>query len=184
MRRLLTAMSVSLFSLGAALASTNTPPVIKNPSINLYKDSDMKSGVVEQVPLQQNLVVIYRKGNWIKVGDSANGQVGWVNRKQYREMLNAYYKRFTPERQTVFIQTNRTGSGDQAKESVIAYRNGKQLTTKEAEALYAEMKKQQQAQAQQIHRWVSQVHRMTPMRVYYMDPVFFSDDFYIDREFN
>ncbi|MDE3400997.1 MAG: SH3 domain-containing protein, partial [Coxiella burnetii] len=76
---------------------------------------------------------------WIKVGDPRNGEVGWVNRDQYHEALQKYYQ---PDIQTVFIRAEHNEKGKRTID-VVAYKNGKKLTDKEAQQLYEQIKNQQ-----------------------------------------
>lgn len=122
-----------------------------NLKIKLY-DKPHASHVHLWLPVSSHLVPIFRQGDWVKVGDRSNGQVGWVDIKQYRAARVAYFR---PDVQTVFVNSTRSKSGKPTI-SIIAYKNGKKLTDKAARTLYLKMAKQQQQQ----HDWYRLNHMM------------------------
>lgn len=49
-------------------------------TLSLYQNPDSKSNVIASVKEGQAIVPIFRHGDWIKVGDPTNGNVGWVSK--------------------------------------------------------------------------------------------------------
>lgn len=53
----------------------------KSLRIDLYKQPDEQSPIVTSVDPNEPIVIILTKGDWTKVADSKNGDVGWVKNK-------------------------------------------------------------------------------------------------------
>jgi len=47
-------------------------------TLSLYQNPDSKSNVIASVKEGQAIIPIFHHGEWIKVGDPSNGNVGWV----------------------------------------------------------------------------------------------------------
>lgn len=139
MRRLLIFFSVSLGLLMSAFVCAASQATENQNQINLYKVPQLKAEVLENLSPEQQLVFIFYKDGWIKVGDPRNGNVGWVNSDQYRKAMEVYYQ---PNIQTVFICAERDGK---VKPTInaIAYKNDRKLPEKEAQQLYERIKNQQ-----------------------------------------
>ena len=65
------AKTESLLSSGKSQQSANKDLLIK-----LYEEPKSDSAVISEVPVNADLVAIYHKGSWVKVGDRANGITG------------------------------------------------------------------------------------------------------------
>ena len=48
--------------------------------LSLYQNPDSKSNVIATVKEGQAIIPIFTQGEWIKVGDPTNGNVGWVSK--------------------------------------------------------------------------------------------------------
>ncbi|PHQ80444.1 MAG: hypothetical protein COB66_04760 [Coxiella sp. (in: Bacteria)] len=107
-------------------------------TIKLYAAPDF-SKVLATIPVNANLTSIIQKKDWVKVGDRTNGQVGWINTKQYRKAREAYDE---PNIQTVYVNATENNEGKPTV-NIIAYKNGKKLSDKEAKLFYKKMLKQQ-----------------------------------------
>lgn len=114
---------------------------VADDNVKLYQSPNSKQ-VITNLPASSHLVPIFRQGDWLKVGNRANGQTGWVNIKQYRAARERYLQ---PDVQTVFIHTERNHSGKPVI-NIVAYKDGKKLSDKEAKALYSRMAKEQRQQ--------------------------------------
>jgi hypothetical protein len=49
-------------------------------SLSLYQNPDSTSNVIGTVKEGQAIIPIFNRGDWIKVGDPTNGNVGWVTK--------------------------------------------------------------------------------------------------------
>lgn len=113
------------------------------PTITLYANDNDKN-IIKTLSPSTRLIKIYQKGDWIKVGNPEDGTVGWINQKQYQQALEAFYK---PNIQEIVISQT-TDKNNKPQIKIVAYKNGKPISQKEAEALYENVKKQQAAQAE------------------------------------
>ncbi len=150
MQRVLTTVALSL-GLAAAVsgfAATSNTMQQETSQVNIYQNPDVKAHVLEKINPAQRLVPIFHKGNWIKVGDPQNGEVGWINRQEYQKAMSAYYE---PNIQTLYIHTT-PGQNGQSTINVVAYKNGKKLSDKEAQVLYKRIEIQQKKQAEYMQR--------------------------------
>ena len=50
-------------------------------TLSLYQNPDSKSNVIASVKEGQAIIPIFHHGDWIKVGDPSNGNVGWVTKE-------------------------------------------------------------------------------------------------------
>lgn len=113
------------------------------PQVILYESNNDKK-IIQTLPSTVNLVRIYQQGDWIKVGNTADGTVGWINKLQYQKTLE---KPDQANIQQVFIsQTVDKDNKPQVK--IVAYQNGKLMSEKEVQSLYDDIKEQQKLQAQ------------------------------------
>ena len=123
----------------------------KSVTINLYDAPSDKSKIIKQLPINENLVPVFAKGDWVKVGDRGDGTTGWINKKQYRDARNQYYQQYVEDHVQSFYMT--TVKGKDGKTVVEAYRNGKKLTEAEANKLYVQMQAQQKQQWEAMQRF-------------------------------
>lgn len=130
--------------------------------VTLHADANDSSKVLAKVDVSQRLVPFFNKGEWIKVGDPANGQVGWINKEQYRKAMNDAIQQSV---QTVYVeQTDAKGK----KPQITVYQNGKKLTGEQADAVYKKVQKRQKKMQkrfarfqQRMNQWAnSQMQRM------------------------
>lgn len=103
----------------------------------LYTEPSADSKEVAKVNLWHVLVPIFKKGDWVKVGDPIDGNVGWVNMKQYRAAVSAFSK---SQFKTIYIQTN----DKVGKPALVVYEDGKKVSKKRAKEIYNKMQKQSQ----------------------------------------
>ena len=174
MRRLtitLGAVAFCLSALGVIYAAQQSLENKNGSTINLYQLPEQKSTVLQKLPLHKQLILIYYKNGWIKVGDPHNGQVGWVDREQYCKAIENYYQ---PDIQTVFIHTERNDKGNPVVD-VMAYKNGKKLSDKKARQLYQDIEKQLVQESHYVHQSFWYVHRMITEQMcemsHLMDPL-------------
>lgn len=119
--------------------------------ISLYESPDLKSKVTQNLPINTDLVAIYNKGDWVKVGNKANGDTGWINVAQYREAKQNFYKNYYHENFTsIFFNWTKDKNG---KTMIEAYRNGKKLSNADAQKLYDQMREQEQHQWEAMQRF-------------------------------
>lgn len=138
---LIASVPVLFMSVGSYAFSTQD-------TVNLYATPNGKH-VTARVPITASLVPIYRQHGWVKVGNRQDGTVGWISLKQYHRQRAAYFK---PDVQTIFI--NRSVQDGKPTVSMVAYKDGKKLTDKEASALYEKMAKSQQREQRAMrHYW-------------------------------
>lgn len=155
------AISSGVIALNAALAApahskskTRAGAQSAPTRVNLYSDPDASSKVLEALKPNQNLVPIFHKGDWIKVGNPRDGKVGWINQKQYRSAYEAWYR---PSVQTIFVRNDQDKEGKPVV-NIIAYSNGKKLDEKQAKALYERMQQEQQQEMKNVHQLTHQMN--------------------------
>ncbi len=163
-RLLIILLSTFIFSVAIAAKS-------KIPTVPLYEEPK-KTKVIAQVPITSSLVPIISKGNWVKVGSRNDGNVGWLNIEQYHKIQTAYYR---PNIQSVYVNSEHTKDGKPTV-NIIAYRNGKKLTDKDAQTLYKKMLKQSQSEQQwQRENW-RHLNHMIHLQQQQLNELFNHDD--------
>lgn len=159
---------LSIFAL--VLSSVTAMATTKNtiPTITLYSEPNTGK-VVETVPITIYLTPIFRQQDWLKVGDSSNGQVGWINVSHYSKIRDAFY---TPAIQTIYVSRSDMDKNGKATVTVVAYRNGKKVSDAEAKELYNKLLAEQaKEQAWQQHYW-DNINRMMQLQQQEMDRMF------------
>ena len=161
MRRLIIMLLGVAFCLSilGVIYAAQQPLGNKNSStINLYQSPTLKSTVLQKLSPTKQLVPIYYREGWIKVGDSNSGQIGWINRKQYCQAVETYYQ---PDIHTVFVR-ERNERNDEGNPviTVVAYENGKKLSDKQARQLYRDIAKQQVQASHYAQQSFWYVHHM------------------------
>lgn len=164
-------------------SSTNTAPNKQSQTqtpkkeldtVKLYQEASDTSNVLATINLEQRLVPFYKKGDWIKVGDPSNGQVGWINKEQYRNAMNNIVKQSV---QTIYIEQNDENNG---KPQITVYQNGQKVTGKQADEIYKQVQKQQEnmqahfmMMQKSMNNWMNQQMQMlnSPMTEFSNLPV-------------
>lgn len=130
----------------------------KETTIALYASPKDSANVVKQIPVNTDLVAIYRQDGWVKVGDRKDGTTGWINLKQYRQAKQNYYQSFFHrDIESIYFHTEK---GKDGKTTIVGYRNGKKLSKEEAQKIYHHMQQQQEAQWRQVKRFDRMMDRM------------------------
>ncbi|MEM1244466.1 MAG: SH3 domain-containing protein [Pseudomonadota bacterium] len=130
--------------LHARAAQTKPEKVV----VNLYAKPDKSAKVVKAINPKQRMIPIYREKGWTKIGLPQDGQVGWINNQAYDSAIDKLYQNQT---QMVFVQMS-DNNQQKPEATIVAYRNGKKLSDKEAKAIYAKVQKQQAQYNQQMQR--------------------------------
>jgi hypothetical protein len=139
MKKTLITLAASLAAVTTAFADTH--PI---PSVQLHaKPSAQSKAATKPIAVNEPLVVIMYSPDkqWAKVANRKDGSVGWINKKEFKKAVKTYRK---PDFQSVIVSTDR--SNGKTTQTVVAFRNGKPLTTAEAQALYGKLKNQYQQQ--------------------------------------
>ncbi len=148
---------VSAGALYAQPATNNTTTVDqKTLQFCLYPKQDLKSTCKKQ-PLTMRFVTILSKDGWAKVGlHDHDGTVGWLHLADYHHKLQQWMQ---PNIQTVYINVTEDKSGKPSY-NIVAYKNGKPVSAKEAQHLYQQLRQQQQQQMRGWSRWSADMNRM------------------------
>jgi len=119
----------------------NTQSAVKAPiMVNLYAQPSLHAKVVATIHPSQFLVRIFQKKGWIKVGNPKNGDVGWLNEKQYKKASTKWMRSVAkPTSYSV------TAKDDNGKYTVVAYKDGKKLNPKQAEKLFKQTQNNQES---------------------------------------
>lgn len=135
--------------------------------LNLYDQPNDKAKIVATIPAGQAVMPIFNQGDWIKIADPSNGNVGWVEKK----MLN---QQGFP---SIYVQT----SGEKSKNGQSSEYQVIQLSIPSKDQIQAIMQnfQVQQKQFQQLFNQmmqqnISEVNRMIkiqPEVVPVMQPV-------------
>lgn len=139
-------------------------------TIKIYESEDGKK-IIDNASPTTHLIEIYKKGEWIKVGNPKNGNVGWVNKKQYQEAMDEFNK---PDIQTVFISKS-MNADKKPQINIVAYKNGQPVSKEEADKLYKHFKDQEEIQNKQwetFNRQMRQQWQGNFYRLFYQDPFF------------
>jgi transcription termination factor NusB len=54
-------------------------------TLSLYQNPDSTSNVIASVKEGQAIIPIFKKDDWVKVGDPSNGNVGWVSNDELKK---------------------------------------------------------------------------------------------------
>lgn len=109
-------------------------------TIHLYASPEASAKIIKELPATTNLVGIYQKGNWMKVGDREDGSTGWINLSQYHQARNSLYDRTVQiNSESIYIHEEKDKNG---KTNIVAYKNGKKLSDADAKKLYQHMQEQ------------------------------------------
>ena len=92
--------------------------------------------------MQSQLVPIIQRGDWVKVGVRPQGDVAWINMKQYRQAL---VQNMQPDVQTISISVQQQHGG-KPKVNIVAYHNGKAMSDQQARKIYDQLQVQQRKQ--------------------------------------
>lgn len=127
----------------------------QNELIFLYAAPNDQT-LLRKVAANAPLVPIFRQGEWLKVGDRATGDVGWVNQKQVQQARENFYR---PEVQTFFVNVEHDNQGKPII-NIVAYKNGKKLSEQQAREMYDKIRHQQQQEFQSMQRFNEHMNRM------------------------
>lgn len=141
-------LTISGFAADKPAAKT---AAIEAGKINLYADANESARIIDKFDVSANLIPIFEEKGWIKVGNPKNGEVGWVNKEQCRRVTEAYYNPHVKSI-TINIVDSDVSKVQPSDTKIVAYRNDKQLSDKEAKELYKKMQKDQELFERQMDR--------------------------------
>ncbi len=141
----LSSMALSLGLASSALAADADTTTNSNAKVIVYASPEGKN-VLTKVDPNKQLVWIYHKGDWIKVGNPKNGKIGWINIKQYQQARIDY---FQPDLKAVYVHMDQDPKTGKRTLSVVAFKKGKKLSDKDAKTLYKNLQKQEREEADQ-----------------------------------
>lgn len=81
--------AIAIMSLGIGLINSS---YAKTPHIVIYQDKNKTSKHIGKLktPIElQKIIPFYQKGEWIKVGSSQNGKVGWIHKEQIEKFYES-----------------------------------------------------------------------------------------------
>lgn len=120
--------------------------------------------VIARFKLGTHLVAFYKKGDWYKAGDPQTGEVGWYNQHQVARAMQSQLNAPMVEVRDYSVTINKQGD---KPAKVTAYRNGKKLSDKQAQAFYQSLqqraKKQGMLWQQQMNVMQGQIGQMQQM---------------------
>jgi hypothetical protein len=135
---------------------TAAHPVDSSKYIMVYDNPADNAKVVDKLDPTTLLVPIYRQGQWLKVGNPNNGDVGWINIDQYRKLIAAFSK---SQVQNVFVQTVALSPSGDGKKTVV-YENGKQVNDKRAAEIIKQMNTQQKELQERMTKFNDNMQKM------------------------
>lgn len=120
----------------------------QNPTLTVFVSPDNHSSVMETVTANDvsKLVTFYQQGHWLKVGDKATGNVGWVDQSQYQKMMTPSIS-MPVVHSTTYIYSDNPGDG---KSNIVVYENGHKLDDKQARELYQQWQQKAKIAQQQF----------------------------------
>ncbi|HVV67636.1 MAG TPA: SH3 domain-containing protein [Gammaproteobacteria bacterium] len=119
--------------------SKEVAPPAPAANISLYEQPDAKSKVIEAITPGRALIPIFSQGNWLKVADPTNGQVGWINNETLPAQNRVYVKTITQS----------TNTPNKNSSQVIQYSGNEQLDEKQLGQLMQNLQNRQ-AELQQV----------------------------------
>ena len=179
--------SVGIFA-GHAHFSVATQDTIKNQNpintgaksgatingVCLYQQAAATSPCVKKINVTTPFVKITQSQEnpaWIKVGlHNAQGTVGWLNTKQYRQAQDAFYQ---PDIQTVFVHVTHEANGKPTY-NVVAYKNGQKVTDQQAREFYHKIRREQRRLFERSQAFDNRIHRVFDQDFFGKDE-FFND---------
>lgn len=99
-------------------------------SLTIYSGPSAHSTAIEILNAPTLLVPIIMEGQWLKVGDTANGNVGWVNKNDFNIWLRANGNALKNQ----FLQILTSPNSREIYQAVEALTDG-QVTQKQAQAI-------------------------------------------------
>lgn len=141
--------------------TTQTPLVV-------YSEPNAQSKTIANSTPLSAWIPIHQQGEWLKVGNSANGEIGYVNNQQFQQALNKTSPK--SDVQTVFVQANRDQGSDNY--NVVAYQNGQRLSDTQAQAMFAKMQKQQQSVNQQMQTFQQNMNTLMAQQMQALNQTF------------
>lgn len=86
---------ILFFMLALLMFSTSYAETKSDGKITLYQQPDVKSAVVEVITSSQAIMPIFTQGEWTKVADPGNGNVGWVSNEALKQQRIPMVKTIT-----------------------------------------------------------------------------------------
>lgn len=137
-------------------------PSGKKSRVVLYSGPNKKKKI-QSLPVWSRLVVILRKGNWVKVGNPQDGTVGWVNIPEWRQA----------QQQAIHLVTDTESfSINKQGDKLVVYKDGKKLANKEAQQFYQRWQSQQVKQQRQMRHYFRDFDRMMYWDMRHMQDMF------------
>lgn len=120
------ALSGMSFALGASLNKAPEGSTLDNsvPSLVLYAAPKVRANVIERLSPQHQFVTIFDNGQWVKVGNPYNGNVGWLNKAQ----LQKAYSHYTAAQSSAANYAVPLMAGYTPSIQLIAFQNGHALS--------------------------------------------------------
>jgi hypothetical protein len=126
-------MKKNNFRLGLAVAAISllTLPIAMAKPVNLHEQPQQNSKVIGTIEVSEGFVPIFtpKDGNWIKIGDPRNGNVGWVQSSDLSDGKLSFH----------FFSTGNGGQGYQ----VIQFGSSKPYSSEQVTKMMQEMQKQE-----------------------------------------
>ncbi len=145
MRNIITLM-LSTFLVCSMAYADSAPP---NSGISLYEQPDAKSKLVGTIGPGQALIPIFNQGNWTKVADPTNGNVGWVSADMLKQL--GYPK--------IYMQTYSAKDGDNNASvgyQVVQSANASPANNQQIQQILADLQTQQDAMQRAFNQLVNQ----------------------------
>lgn len=139
-------------------------------ALTLYEQPDEKSKVVVTLTKDIALIPIFdpHKGDWIKVADPSNGNVGWIKSNELKSHSAWPHSTAISVQEQTVTTDPKTGAKPQTYR-IIVLGGANPLKAEEAQALVKQMQERQQ-------RWQQHFDRIM-QRIYYQAKEF-EDDFF------
>lgn len=112
-------------------------------ALNLYEQPTENSKITATIAKGQPLMPIYFQGEWVKVADPSNGNVGWVNSKT---LSDEGYPAFQ-----VKTFSKETKNGNEQGYQIIQYSSAQPFDQKQMNAMLENF------QAQEIETWAQPI---------------------------
>lgn len=147
-------MKIKLSIVLAALLSANQA---FSATINLYDQPKNDAKAIGSIDTNTGIIPIYApKGDWVKVGDPRNGNVGWIKTQDFKNLGNVNSINFSQR----IVNTNQNPQGYQVMQ-MGAF--PQQLTPEQSQAMFKDMEARRRLFEREMHQMMDNMFRNNQM---------------------
>ncbi|MCF6776629.1 hypothetical protein L3V83_08600 [Thiotrichales bacterium 19X7-9] len=116
--KVMLSIGLMVIIIGSLIGGSYAGKVVYNDQAKVYNhnlskiylyQSPSKESSYTKIDLSTPFVKIYKDDGWVKVGNTANGQIGWVNLAQYKKAHEIWKAQLNKNYQ--IVETKKTADG-------------------------------------------------------------------------